>query len=112
MEKTAWGASENAARFPLSHHPGGCGLTDEGQGAAGLSGGCEVPADVVGFGVEPDEQFVRQSDADNFRWFAGGGQSLAEGHEVRLIIRLAPEILLCQERATNAEGSLTMTDFS
>ena len=42
-------------------------------------------AGLASFGVESDKQFVSYSDADDFRWFSGGAETLLEGDEVWLV---------------------------
>jgi hypothetical protein len=43
----------------------------------------EVLAGLSGFGVESDEEFVGEGDADYFGRFTGGGEALAEADEER-----------------------------
>ncbi len=42
-------------------------------------------ANLAGFGVEPDEQFVSQGDAHDFGRLAGGSEPLLEEDEVGLV---------------------------
>ena len=49
------------------------------------SGLCEIITDIPGLGVEADEAFVGQGDADDHFGFACGGEFGVEGDEVRIV---------------------------
>jgi hypothetical protein len=74
-------------RFPTTPTTAaGISSTPHGQGGGILllwDG--QALADVSGFGIQADQEFVRQSDADHLGRLAGSAQPLLEGLEVRLI---------------------------
>src|SRR5580692_9514607 len=87
MEKSARAPRKTRMRFPLSHNLCCCGLSLAGCGeweGEGRSVG-KLLSYLSGFGIQSDEQFVSQGDADDLGWFSGGTESLLKSDEVRFV---------------------------
>ena len=88
MEKTARRASENGDAFSAFPQPRLLLVELMGHDDRSRSfklRGCELLTDFAGFGIEADEKFVRQGDADHLARLACGTETLLEGDEVGFV---------------------------
>src|ERR1700694_4011914 len=88
MEKTARRGSEKGDAFSAFPQPPLLlgGLMGHARRSQSFQlRGCELLTDFAGFGIEADEKFVRQGDADHLARLACGTETLLEGDEVGFV---------------------------